>query len=118
MVDVNVLLVEGRPAAFLYNYHCDGRVFLMRMGYDPSCGERGCGSALLLSTIRDGIARGDRLIDFGQGEREHKRRLRTRTESTYRLTYTPISSWRSQAVRWTRWAKNHWPRPAAAVAAV
>ena len=43
--------------------------------------------------------RGDRMIDFGPGEREHKRRLRTRTESTYRLTYTPIDSWRSQAVR-------------------
>jgi hypothetical protein len=114
MVDMNVLVVDGRPAAFLYNYHHDGRVFNLRMGYDPAFGEHGFGSALLLSTIRDGIARGDRLLDFGQGEREHKRRLRTRTESTYRLTYTPISSWRSQTVRWTRWAKNHWRTPAAA----
>jgi CelD/BcsL family acetyltransferase involved in cellulose biosynthesis len=117
MVDMNVMLVDGRPAAFLYSYHCDGRVFTLRMGYDPSFGEHGFGSALTLSTIRDGIARGDRTIDFGQGEREHKRRLRTRTEPTWRLTYAPISSWRSQAVRWTRWAKNHLPRQAAAAAA-
>ena len=110
MLDVNVLLLEGRPAAFLYNYYCDSRIFNLRMGYDPSFGEKGVGSALTLKAIQEGIARGDRLIDFGQGEREHKRRLRTRTESTYRLTYTPINSWRSQTVRWTRWAKNHWPK--------
>jgi hypothetical protein len=110
MVDLNLLLVEGRPAAFLYDYLCDGRIFSLRMGYDPSFGDHGYGSALLLKTIEDSIARGDRTIDFGPGDREHKRRLRTRTESTYRLTYTPIDSWRSQAVRLTRWAKSRWPR--------
>ncbi len=115
MVDINVLLFEGRPAAFLYGYHCNGQVFLMRTGFDPSLGEHGFGAALALRTIQDSIDRGDQLIDFGQGEREHKRRLRTRTESTYRLTYTPINSWRSQTVKWTRWAKQHWPVRAAAV---
>jgi CelD/BcsL family acetyltransferase involved in cellulose biosynthesis len=110
MVDVNILLLDGRPAAFIYGYHCHGRVFLMRTGFDPSFGEHGFGAALALRTIQDSISRGDQLIDFGQGEREHKRRLRTRTESTYQLTYTPLGSWRSQTVRWTRWAKQHWPR--------
>ena len=88
---------------------------LMRTGFDPALGEHGFGAALALRTIQDSIDRGDQLIDFGQGEREHKRRLRTRTESTYRLTYTPINSWRSQTVKWTRWAKQHWPVRAAAV---
>jgi CelD/BcsL family acetyltransferase involved in cellulose biosynthesis len=114
MVDINLLLVEDRPAAFLYNYLCDGRIFSLRMGYDPSFGDHGFGSALLLKTIEDSIARADRTIDFGPGDREHKRRLRSRTESTYRLTYTPIDSWRSQAVRLTRWAKSRWPRRDAA----
>jgi CelD/BcsL family acetyltransferase involved in cellulose biosynthesis len=113
MVDVNVLLFEGRPAAFLYGYHCNGQVFLMRTGFDPAFGEHAFGAALALRSIQDSIIRGDQLIDFGQGEREHKRRLRTRTESTYRLTYTPINSWRSQTVRWTRWARQHWPKRAA-----
>jgi CelD/BcsL family acetyltransferase involved in cellulose biosynthesis len=112
MVDINLLLVEDRPAAFLYDYFYDRRIFSLRMGYDPSFGDHGFGSALLLKTIEDSIARGDRTIDFGPGDREHKRRLRSRTESTYRLTYTPIDSWRSQAVRLTRWAKNRWPRRA------
>jgi CelD/BcsL family acetyltransferase involved in cellulose biosynthesis len=110
MLDLNVLLFQGRPAAFLYNYYCDGRVYSLRMGFDPAFAAHGFGSALLLRTIQDSIARGDSVIDFGPHDREHKRRLRSRVESTYRLTYTPISSWRSQAVRWSRWAKDQWPR--------
>jgi CelD/BcsL family acetyltransferase involved in cellulose biosynthesis len=108
MLDVNVVRLDGRPAAFLYNYHCHGRIFALRMGFDPAFD--GVGSAMILRTIQDSISRGDRVIDFGPGEREHKRRLRTRIESTYRITYTPLNSWRSQAVRWTRWAKQHWPK--------
>jgi CelD/BcsL family acetyltransferase involved in cellulose biosynthesis len=106
MADVNLLLVEGRPAAFLYGYHCRGNVSALRTGFDASIS--GLGSALMLKAIEDSCRRGDRTIDFGPGEREHKRRLRTRTESTVRLTYTPLDSWRSQAVRWSRWAKDRW----------
>jgi CelD/BcsL family acetyltransferase involved in cellulose biosynthesis len=118
MVDVNLLVVEGRPAAFLYGYHHQGNVTALRTGFDASIS--GLGSALMLKSIEDSCRRGDRAIDFGPGEREHKRRLRTRTESTYRLTYTPLDSWRSQAVRMTRWAKARWTRthfPAQAVSA-
>jgi CelD/BcsL family acetyltransferase involved in cellulose biosynthesis len=112
MVDVNVLQLEGRPAAFLYNYHYQGRITALRTGYDASAGNDGVGSALILKSIEDSIHRGDRQIDFGPGEREHKRRLRTRTETSYRLTYTPLGSWRSQAVRWGRWVKQRWERAA------
>jgi CelD/BcsL family acetyltransferase involved in cellulose biosynthesis len=108
MADVNLLVVDGRPAAFLYGYHCRGHVTALRTGFDASIS--GLGSALMLKSIEDSCRRGDQMIDFGPGEREHKRRLRTRIESTYRLTYTPLDSWRSQTVRWSRWAKDHWHR--------
>jgi CelD/BcsL family acetyltransferase involved in cellulose biosynthesis len=110
MLDVNVLNIDGQPAAFLYGYHCHGHVTTLRTGFDPSLGD-GLGSALLFKTIEDSCGRGDRVIDFGPGEGEHKRRLRTRLESTYRVTYTPIDSWRSQAVRLTRWARGQWAVP-------
>jgi CelD/BcsL family acetyltransferase involved in cellulose biosynthesis len=106
MVDVNVLQIEGRPAAFLYNYHHGGYVTMHRTGYDPDQSENGLGFGLLLKSLEDGCSRGDRAVDFGPGEREQKRRLRTRVESTYRLTYAPLNSWRSQAVQWSRWAKD------------
>jgi CelD/BcsL family acetyltransferase involved in cellulose biosynthesis len=107
MADINVLKVDGQPAAFLYGYHCRGQVTALRTGFDPATS--GVGSALMFQVLKDCCQRGDHLFDFGSGEREHKRRLRTRTELTYRLTYTPIDSWRSQTVRLTRWAKNRWP---------
>jgi len=105
MADVSVLTVHGQPAAFLYGYHYNGNVTALRTGFDAA-NDGGIGSALMLQAIQDSCHRGDRTSDFGPGEREDKRRLRTRTESTYRLTYTPIDSWRSQAVRFTRWAKR------------
>jgi CelD/BcsL family acetyltransferase involved in cellulose biosynthesis len=113
MADINVLKVDGRPAAFLYGYHCRGHVSALRTGFDPAIS--GVGSAVMFQVFEDSCKRGDHLFDFGSGEGEHKRRLRTRTESTYRLTYTPIDCWRSQAVRLTRWAKNHWPSSQRAV---
>ncbi len=108
MSDISLLVVDGRPTAFLYGYHCRGHMSALRTGFDPAAS--GLGSALMLHSIEDSFLHGDRSIDLGPGEREHKRRVRTRTESTFRLTYTPIDSWRSQAVRFTRWAKSRWPK--------
>jgi CelD/BcsL family acetyltransferase involved in cellulose biosynthesis len=116
MVDVNVIHIAGRPAAFLYSYHHQGQVTLHRTGYDASQAENGIGFGLLLKSLEDSCSRGDHSVDFGPGEREQKRRLRTRVESTYRLTYAPFSSWRSQAVQWSRWAKNRWQQRAAVAA--
>ncbi|HEX3598775.1 MAG TPA: GNAT family N-acetyltransferase [Lacipirellulaceae bacterium] len=114
MVDVNVLNIDGQPTAFLYGYHCHGTVTTLRTGFNATTAS-GAGTTLLLKTVQDSCTRGDRVIDLGPGEREHKRRLRTRLEPTYRLTYTPIDSWRSQAVRLSRWAKGRWDRRVAPV---
>jgi CelD/BcsL family acetyltransferase involved in cellulose biosynthesis len=114
MSDMHVLALDGEPAAFLYGYQYAGHVTALRTGFNAA-NDNGIGSALMLQVIRDSCQRGDRVIDLGPGERESKRRLRTRTESTYRLTYMPLDSWRSQAVRLSRWAKRRWPRRAAAV---
>jgi CelD/BcsL family acetyltransferase involved in cellulose biosynthesis len=106
MVDVNLLLVDGRPVAFGYNYHCQGRLVGLRLGYDAGAQCGGLGHALLLSTIENSCRCGDHTFDLGAGPWTFKRRLRTRVESSYRLTYTPLGSWRSQAVRLTRWVKS------------
>jgi CelD/BcsL family acetyltransferase involved in cellulose biosynthesis len=115
MLDVHVINVEGQPSAFLYAYHHHGNVTALRTGFDAS-NDNGIGSALMLQAIEDSCNRGDRTIDLGPGEQEFKRRMRTRTESTYRLTYMPIDSWRSQAARFSRWAKRRWTRSVKAAA--
>ena len=112
MLDLNLLLVDDRPAAFAYNYHYDGRVTGLRMGYDPTVGCSGLGTALLVRTLEDSFTRGDASYDLGPGEARFKRQFRTRTETSYRLTYWPLGSWRSQAVRLAHWARQRLQRPA------
>ncbi|MGD9637141.1 MAG: GNAT family N-acetyltransferase [Pirellulales bacterium] len=106
MVDMNLLLVDGRPAAFAYNYHYHGRLAGIRVGYDPTLGIAGLGTALVLRSIEDSCERGDESLDLGAGETQFKKRLRTGSEPSYRVTYAPLSSWRSQAVRLSRWARG------------
>lgn len=106
MVDVNLLLVDGRPAAFAYNYHFHGRLTGVRVGYDPTLGIAGLGTALVLRSIEDSCERGDVSLDLGAGETQFKKRLRTHSEPSYRMTFAPLHSWRSQAVRLSRWAQG------------
>ncbi len=107
MLDMNLLLVDGRPAAFAYNYHFHGRLTGLRFGYDASLGISGFGTALLLRSIEDSFTRGDHSLDLGPGETRFKQRLRTDSEAIYRMTYAPLGSWRSQVVRVSRWAKRY-----------
>jgi CelD/BcsL family acetyltransferase involved in cellulose biosynthesis len=106
MVDMNLLLVDGQPAAFSYNYHYLGRLTSLRIGYDPSLACSGLGRALLLRSMQDSFERGDESYDLGPGDSRMKRELRTRTEASYQLTHVPLNSWRSQAIRLARWAKR------------
>ncbi|MCA9234934.1 MAG: GNAT family N-acetyltransferase [Planctomycetales bacterium] len=108
MVDMAVLRVNGRPAAFAYNYHYDGVVTGLRTGYDRTVSVRGLGRALVANVIRDSCDRGDRAIDLGVGDYDFKRRFRTHVEYNSRVTHYPPLALRSQGVRLTRWLKSQW----------
>lgn len=103
MVDVAVARLAGQPAAFVYSYQHAGRVFGMRMGFDPSMGRSGLGTQLLLMLLRDSFARGDRAFEMGPGEQRYKKRLRTHVESTSRLVHVPETALKGQLVRATQW---------------
>ena len=99
MVDVNVLMFEGRPAAFLYGYHCDGHVIRLRTGFDAALGEHGFGSALgAAKRSRTARTAATSSSTSAPANANTNAGCAPRTESTYRLTYTPIDSWRSQTV--------------------
>jgi hypothetical protein len=108
MVDVNLLLVDDQPAAFLYNYIHDGRLVCLRTGFDPRLEIGGLGTALFLLSIQDSLQRNDHEFDLGPGDQRFKRHLRTRCETNYRLQYHPALSLRSQAVRVSQWLKTGW----------
>ena len=46
-VDLNLLLIDGVPAAFLYNYHYRGYVNGLRRGYDAQRSREGAGNVLV-----------------------------------------------------------------------
>ncbi len=98
MLDMCLLTVGGKPAAYYYAYHCDGRIFGLRTGFDPSI-PGGAGSVLLGRLIEDSFARGDKRLDLGVGPEAYKRRLRTSVETSSQLTHIARGAWRPQALR-------------------
>jgi len=111
MLDVGLLKVDGKPAAFQYNYCYDGDIFGLRMGYDKRYDRQGLGNVVLNRTLEDSFQRGDRKLELGIGDYPFKRRIRNKVHRNYRLTCYPALAWRAQGVRITRWLKEHRPAP-------
>lgn len=106
MLDVAILRVAGQPLAYQYNYHHAGNIFGLRMGYDRQARELGAGKVLLARFIEDSFQRGDHVLDLGIGEFDFKARFRTGVEQSYRYSYYPWNSWRSQGIRITQWLRQ------------
>lgn len=101
--DINLLLLDGRPVAFAYNYQFRGNLFGLRIGYDAQAAPDGAGNVLYAYLIRDSIQRGDRTYDLGPGSLECKRALQTRVEPIYRYSHYRRGAWRAQLIRLKRW---------------
>jgi CelD/BcsL family acetyltransferase involved in cellulose biosynthesis len=102
-VDLNLLLIDGVPAAFLYNYHHRGYVSGLRRGYDPQRSRGGVGHVLLAYSLRDSFARGDRTYDLGVGSLSSKRHFQTAVLPILRLSHFPVPPVRTQLLRVKRW---------------
>jgi len=106
MVDMNMLMLGGRVIAYAYNYHFQGRVYGMRVGYDPDLPRTGLGNVLFVATFEDSFHRGDRLYDLGPGSVEIKRPWTTRLATAYRYTHYPWAVPRSQVLRVKHWVNK------------
>jgi CelD/BcsL family acetyltransferase involved in cellulose biosynthesis len=102
-VDLNLLLLDGVPVAFVYGYHWRGYVYGLRRGYDAQCAREGVGNVLLARVLQDSFARGDRLYDMGVGSLDNKRHFQTRLAPVLRCSHFPAAALRSQALRIKRW---------------
>jgi CelD/BcsL family acetyltransferase involved in cellulose biosynthesis len=98
-LDVNLLWLDGRPAAFAYNYHYQRQVFGLRMGYDAGVSRDGTGSVLVHRMLRDSHHRGDRLFDMGPGSKDCKRHWRTRLVPSCRYMHFPTTAVVAQSLR-------------------
>ena len=102
-VSMHLLKLSGQPIAYAYNYVLQGRVFGLRAGYDPNFAQAGPGSVLLARMMREGIRRGDRVFDLGEGASRYKRHWRNRLVDTFRFYHYRPASVRAQAHRLKHW---------------
>lgn len=105
-LDLNLVLVDGRPVAFAYNYHTHGRVYGLRKGFDRDFCSGSPGVVLDHLMLEGGHARGDRHYDLGAGAIESKRYWITAEATSYRLTHFRGDVARAQALRLKRWYQD------------
>lgn len=105
-VDLNLLLLDGRPLAFAYNYFYRGSVYGLRVGYNPELARDGAGNVLYAYAIRDSLDRGDHTYDLGVGSLEIKRYFLTRILPSYRYSHFHPVTPKAQLLRLKRWADH------------
>jgi CelD/BcsL family acetyltransferase involved in cellulose biosynthesis len=107
--DINLLMINDQPVAFMYGYVRQGSVFVLRTGYDQGEQFAGAGTVLLARLIQDSFERGDSLINMGAGSLDWKRYWQTSVDTTYRYTYFAPLALKAQALRCKR-AAGAWLR--------
>ncbi|HQU44382.1 MAG: hypothetical protein B7Z73_13440 [Planctomycetia bacterium 21-64-5] len=105
-LDLNLLTVGGRPAAFAYNFHYHGHLFGLRMGYDAAVSRHGCGTVLLRRMVEDSFRRGDHTFDLGPASLDCKKHWQTSVETSHRYTHFASSAPRVQALRAKSYVKK------------
>jgi len=108
-LDLNLLLVDGRPAAFAYNYVYRDRVFALRTACDPHLAAFGPGTVLQRMALEESFRRGDRVYDLGTNGLDWKRHWQTTTTTSYRYTHFPTAVPRAQLLRLRRWLQDRYP---------
>ena len=107
-LDLNLLTIDGAPAAFNYNYHCDGYVSSFRLGFDPALASAGLGTTLTWRMLEDSCARGDHTIDFLPGSLKVKRPWQTSIEDSVQVEHFPRQFGRTELIRAKRWLDDTW----------
>jgi CelD/BcsL family acetyltransferase involved in cellulose biosynthesis len=105
-VDLNLLCLNGEPAAFMYNYYWHGTVYGLRRGYDPKFRHLRAGLVQQKMMLEDGIQRGDSVYDLGTGSQDIKEPWRTKVQASYRYTFFSAVVFRAQLLWWNRWLRR------------
>ena len=107
---MNVIKLNGKVIAFSYNYHHNGYVLGMRLGYDSQYAKAGLGIVLYSNVIADSCQRDDHTIDMGPGSMGIKRDWMTRTAYSHHYTHYPAAALKAQILRVKHWIQS-WREP-------
>jgi hypothetical protein len=100
--DLNLLFVDGQPAAFSYCHHYRGQVAQLKTAYHPAFAIEGAGTVLQARVVADCLARGDQTMDLGQASMDWKRFWLTELRPISRYTHYPRGALIAQMVRGKR----------------
>lgn len=101
-VDLDLIFVDGQPAALGYSYIYRGRVSVVKVAYHPDFGFEGAGTVLQARMVAESFARGDHTMELGHDFMYWKRVWVTHFRPVYRYVHFPITSVRAQLVRTKR----------------
>jgi CelD/BcsL family acetyltransferase involved in cellulose biosynthesis len=74
-----VLYLDGVPCAFEFGHRCGETFIVAAKGFDPAYGRQNVGKVVQLKMLEDLVEdAGTRVVDFGFGDADYKRRLATR----------------------------------------
>lgn len=110
-LDLHLMYLNERPAAFVYNYHYRGMITGLRIGFDPTVSKDGAGSALIRQSLETAYAQGDKTLDMGADYVECKRNWLTSIVHAYAYSHYPLSAPKSQLVRLKRLWENRKREP-------
>jgi CelD/BcsL family acetyltransferase involved in cellulose biosynthesis len=105
-LDLHLLRVGGRPAAFAYNYCYQGYVFGLRTGYDASVSRDGLGTVIMQRVIETCFRQTDHTLDLGINYLDCKRNWLTSIMPVYRYTHFRPAAPKAQLLRLKRVAQN------------
>ena len=108
MLDINSLYIDKRLVAFAYNYHHQGLVYGLRVGFHPKFAKVGIGKVLWAQSFEDSFRRGDTMYDIGPDTLEIKKHWLTRVIPVRGYTYYSPWSPQSQLVRASHWIQDAW----------
>ena len=102
-VDLNLLLIDGVPAAFIYGYHYRGYVYGLRRGYDAERSREGRATCCWPTRCATASPAATAIYDMGVGSLESKRHFQTRLLPILRFSHFPLLAVRTQLLRVKRW---------------
>lgn len=98
-LDLHLIRVNGQPVAFAYNYHYQGSVFGLRIGFVPEYSKVGLGNLMYAYAIRSAFEYQDHVYDMGPGSLEVKRFLATDYLPIWQFTHYRTLAPLAQALR-------------------
>jgi CelD/BcsL family acetyltransferase involved in cellulose biosynthesis len=89
-IDLDVLFVDERPAAFCYSFVYRGRVSEAKVAYHPDFAHEGAGTVLQARQLAESFARGDHTIELGHEFMYWKEVWMTHLRPVHRYVHFPL----------------------------